>query len=75
VQKNVALFGSLRKEDRMTDDNAVAAKPGPLEAVLRHQLHELAVELRRLAYTGSTDKESTLLMMSERVHSFAQAAG
>jgi hypothetical protein len=58
----------------MTDDSAIAAKSGPLGAVSSGQLHELAVELRRLAYTGSPDKESTLLAMSERVHSFARAA-
>lgn len=59
----------------MTNDNAAAAESGPLETTLSHQLHELANELRRLAYTGSPDKESTLLVMSERVHSFAETAG
>lgn len=59
----------------MTDYRAVTAQPGPLEAALIDQLHVLAVELRRLAYTGSPDKESALLVMSERVQSFARAGG
>jgi hypothetical protein len=58
----------------MTDNSPVAAKPVPLAAALNGQLNELAVDLRRLAYTGSPDKESILLVMSERVYSLARAA-
>lgn len=58
----------------MTHDNAVTAPSGAPGAPPSDQLHELAVEIRRLAYTGSPDKESALLVISERVHSFARAA-